>query len=72
MIIEDLLDKRSRKGLPTFFVSRYSLETMSKRDWGRSFDAIKSSALDVNEVDNPLKYPVVIRFTDYREKTKGE
>jgi len=72
MVIEDLLDKRSRKGLPTFFVSRYSLETMSKRDWGRSFDVIKSSALDVNEVDNPLKYPVVIRFTDYREKMKGE
>jgi hypothetical protein len=55
-VIEELLDKRSRRGLPTFFISRYSLETMSKRDWNNSFDYIK----DYNNTENSLKYPVII------------
>lgn len=57
-IIQEILDKRSRRNLPTFFISRYSLETMSKRDWNASFKYIK----DYNNTENSIKYPAIISY----------
>lgn len=57
-IIMELLDKRSRRGLPTFFISRYNMETMSKRDWNKDSDGL----LDYNNTENSLKYPAIIRY----------
>lgn len=57
-VIQEILDKRSRRGLPTFFISRYSLDTLSRRDWDKSFQGI----LDMNNVENSLKYPAVLTY----------
>lgn len=57
-VIEEMLDKRSRRGLPTFFISRYNLQTLSKRDWSGHFSFIK----DVEGTENDLKYPAIISY----------
>ena len=62
MVIEDVLDKRARRGLPTFFISRYSLATMSKRDYSGSFELIQ----DFNNTENSLKYPSIIQYWVYK------
>ena len=67
-IIEELLDKRSRRGLPTFIISRYSMQTMAKRDWEDNFVFVQDS----NPARNFLKFPVIIPFNYVRAKsTKG-
>ena len=55
-IIQEMLDKRSRKGLPTFFLSRYNMATLSAWDSSKSFDYVK----DYNNTENSLKYPAII------------
>lgn len=57
-VIEEILDRRSRKGLSTFILSRASLEDMSARDVKGDFKAIKRDGLD------DCKYPAIIRYTD--------
>lgn len=68
-IIQEMLDKRSRRGLPTFFVSRYNIATLSQWDSSKSFKYI----VDENNTENSLKYPVIINYW-VREinSTKGE
>ena len=63
-VIQEMLDKRSRRGLATFFISRYSIETLSKRDWSESFKYI----LDYNNTENSLKYPAVINYWDHVQR----
>ena len=38
-IIEELFDRRSRKGLSTFFLSRFDLNELAKCDYSRNFQA---------------------------------
>lgn len=57
-VIEEILDRRSRKGLSTFILSRASLEDISARDIKGDFKAIKRDGLD------DCKYPAIIRYTD--------
>lgn len=57
-VIEDMLDKRTRRGLPTFFISRYNLETLSKRDYSGNFELIR----DIHGTENDLKYPTIIQY----------
>lgn len=57
-IIQEMLDKRSRKGLPTFFISRYSLDTLGAMDKTGNYQYIK----DWNDCENSLKYPVIVEF----------
>lgn len=67
-IIEEILDKRSRRGLPTYFISRYNMKTMSKRDWEGNFVYVQ----DGNPNRNMIKYPVILQYTYINaNSTKG-
>lgn len=59
-IIEELLDRRSRKGLSTFILSRFSLAEMSKADKTDSFKAVEK----INTDD--MKYPAIIQYREGR------
>lgn len=64
-IIEELFDRRSRKGLSTIFLSRYELAELSKSDYTGNFQAI---TLDSND---GFKYPAIIQYRErYREKNR--
>ncbi|MDU8988514.1 MAG: hypothetical protein E7H54_04975 [Clostridium perfringens] len=54
-VIIDLLDKRSRRGVPTFIISRFPIEVLSQRDYTNSFQDI----VDYTGNNNDLKYPVI-------------
>ncbi|GAA0101701.1 hypothetical protein UT300012_24160 [Paraclostridium bifermentans] len=58
-VILEILDRRSRRGLPTFILSRYDVKTMSRYDYNKQFDHV----VDFNGNENPLKYPVIIQYT---------
>lgn len=67
-VIQEVLDKRSRRGLPTFFISRYDMKTMAKRDWEDSFTDIQ----DFRGTENPFKYPAILNFwLPKQTSTKG-
>lgn len=55
--IQELLDRRSRRGLSTFVISRFGLNEISKRDYSNQFDAISTA----NSEDS-YKYPAVIKY----------
>lgn len=57
-VIEEILDRRSRKGLSTFILSRADLAEMSVRDTKGDFKAIKKDSID------NCKYPSIIMYTD--------
>ena len=57
-IIEELLDRRSRKGLSTFIISRFSLNEMANSDRTGSFKAIEKVCTDC------LKYPAIIQYVE--------
>lgn len=68
-VIQEVLDKRSRRGLPTFFISRYDMKTMAKRDWEDTFTEIQ----DFRGTENPFKYPAILNFwLPKNTSTKGE
>lgn len=58
-IILEILDRRSRQGLPTIILSRFDLETISKRDYNGHF----KNFVDYNGNQNGLKYPAIIGYT---------
>lgn len=58
-VIEELLDRRSRKGLATFVISRFGLCDISRRDYSNQFDVI-STAFSKDE----MKYPAVIKYSE--------
>lgn len=67
-VIEEVLDKRSRRGLPTYFISRYNMKTMSKRDWEGNFTYVQDS----NPNRNMIKYPVILQYSYINpNSTKG-
>lgn len=58
-VIQELLDRRTRKGLSTFILSRFSLNEISKTDRSNQFDVISTA----NSNDN-YKYPAVIKYLE--------
>lgn len=68
-VIQEMLDKRSRRGLATFFISRYNLATLSLWDSTNTFGFIK----DYNGTENSLKYPAILNYWRRQPNTtKGE
>lgn len=59
-IIQELLDRRARKGLSTFIISRFGIEEMSKADRANSFSSI------LNEEKDNYKYPAIIQYRQTR------
>lgn len=57
-IIVELLDTRSRKGLPTFFISRFDLSTLCKWDNLGHFNALKEQHFS----EDKNKLPVVCQY----------
>ncbi|MFG6347681.1 MAG: hypothetical protein K1W15_03060 [Lachnospiraceae bacterium] len=55
--IQELFDRRARKGLGTFVTSRYGLDEISRRDASNQFGVI-STAIS----DDSYKYPAVINY----------
>lgn len=55
-VIEELFDRRSRKGLSTIFLSRISVDDLGKYDRTGNFSAVFK-----NSEDN-FKYPAVIQY----------
>lgn len=58
-IVLEILDRRSRMGLPTFILSRYDIKSMSKWDYNNQFQHV----VDFNGHENSLKYPVIVQYT---------
>lgn len=63
--IEEILDRRTRKGLSTFVISRFSLAEISKKDYSNQFSAI---ALATSA--DGMKYPAVIRYREMNSYTE--
>ncbi len=59
-VIQELLDKRSRRGLGTFIISRYGLSEISRRDVSNQFGVMSTAV-----TEDDYKYPAVIRFMPY-------
>lgn len=57
--IQEILDRRSRKGLSTFVISRYNLAEMSRRDYSNQFDALATATRD-----STYKYPAVVLYDE--------
>lgn len=57
--IEELIDRRSRKGLSTFILSRFSLAEISKKDYSNQFSAIATAVSQ-----DGFKYPAVIKYKE--------
>lgn len=58
-VLEEIINRRSRLGLSTFIISRYSLNTLYKWDKFNTLDSLKNS----NSKDC-RKYPAVVMYTD--------
>ena len=58
-IIQEIFDRRSRKGLSTFVMSRHSIDDLAKNDKSGNFRVLK----DKDSVDH-YKYPAIIQHTD--------
>lgn len=58
VIIEELLDRRSRLGLPTFFISRYTIKEMSVFYKQNAEDEL----VNLEKGSNPFKYLKVIKY----------
>ncbi len=56
--ILEIIDRRSRKGLSTFVISRFDLKQLARRDYDKHFLAIR----DYNGHDNDLKFPVIVQY----------
>lgn len=57
-VIEELLDRRARKGLGTFVLSRFSLTEMSRRDESGEFEALTTA-----RSEDSFKYPAIVRYS---------
>ena len=56
--IQEIIDRRTRKGLGTIILSRFGLSEISRRDYGSQFEAITSPIVSDN-----YKYPAIIKYT---------
>lgn len=60
--IEELLDRRARKGLSTFILSRFTLGEISKKDYSNQFSAIATAVSS-----DSMKYPAVIKYREMND-----
>lgn len=58
-VIQELIDRRARKGLSTFIISRYDLSEISKKDYSNQFAATATAVSD-----DACKYPAIIRYRE--------
>lgn len=58
-VIQELIDRRARKGLSTFIISRYDLSEISKKDYANQFAATATAISD-----DGCKYPAIIRYKE--------
>lgn len=56
-VIQELFDRRTRKGLGTFVTSRYGLEEISRRDLSNQFGVVSTAVSE-----DSYKYPAVISY----------
>ena len=59
-LIQDIFDKRTRLGLSTFVVSRYSIEELARWDRSGNFIKIKEESPD----ENNMKTPVILTYKE--------
>ncbi|WP_304427984.1 hypothetical protein [uncultured Clostridium sp.] len=59
LVLQDIMDKRTRKGLPTFVISRYSLQEMSEFDDKKEFVHLLDARYNK---ENALKFPTVLSY----------
>lgn len=57
--IQEIIDRRARKGLSTFILSRYDLDEISRRDYSNQFEAMYGTG-----TEDTFKYPAVIRYVE--------
>ena len=57
-VIQELLDRRSRRGLCTFVLSRFSLNEIAKEDKRHSFEVVKRIS------DDSYKYPAIVSYAE--------
>jgi hypothetical protein len=60
MVIQELFDRRSRKGLPTFVLSQVGIEVLGQWDRTGNFMKIKKVSRD----ENNMKVPVLITYKE--------
>lgn len=65
-VLEEIINRRSRLGLSTFIISRYSLDTLYKWDKFNTLDSLKSSTSK-----DCRKYPAVIMYTELHKGLRG-
>ena len=66
--ILEIIDRRARKGLATFIISRFDLKQLARRDYNKQFLAIR----DYNGRDNDLKYPAIIQYWNFSSRNIQE
>lgn len=59
-IILEVMDTRSRLGLPTVVISEFSIDEMS--DWDRN--KVFNKIYDYDDIENPLRYPAIVQFSE--------
>lgn len=64
-VIQELIDRRARKGLSTFIISRYDLEEISKKDYSDQF-SVTATAISTDG----CKYPAIVRYREFRGHAK--
>lgn len=62
-VIQELISKRSRLGLPTIVLSRYNLEQISSD----ALDSDWTSLVETSSTANRLKYPVILSYNPIKE-----
>lgn len=58
-LIDEVIGMRSQFDRPTIFISRFSIEEITKADYNKTFNSI----LDADNSVNRLRYPIVIQYT---------
>lgn len=66
LTIADLVNKRARFDKPTFIISEFSLEEISRWDDNKNY----RNLLTATDGDNPLKFPLVIEYEGVKSNGK--
>jgi len=62
LIMRELLDRRSRKGLSTFFLTEFGMDVLTAKDTSNAF--ARHSSLERGTFDK-RKYPSMIHYTEF-------
>lgn len=62
--MSELLDIRSRRNLPTFFISRFDINQITSKDFNEYF----KKSLDYDGTNNGLKYPAIVQYRNLVEE----